>query len=114
MCRWVNCETSFFRDPHVFDLIVEAIAMVEKTGRRARIWSMGCSTGQEPLSIAMVFAERNETLGTPIPEIVATDVSDAAVIRARAGCYTQFEIQRGLSVRRMINWFDAVGDESHG
>ena len=102
----VNCETSFFRDPHVFDLIVEAIAMVEKTGRRARIWSMGCSTGQEPLSIAMVFAERNETLGTPIPEIVATDVSEAALARARAGCFTQFEVQRGLPIRHLVRWFE--------
>lgn len=106
----VNCETSFFRDPHVFDTIIETIATVEKTGRRARIWSVGCSTGQEPLSIAMAFAERHERIGTPIPEIVATDVSEAALARARAGSYTQFEVQRGLPIRHLVRWFEGRAD----
>jgi chemotaxis protein methyltransferase CheR len=104
----VNQETSFFRDAAVFDSIVEAVATVEAEGRRARIWCAGCSTGQEPLSLAMLFAERADA-GKPMPEIVATDVSDAAVLRARAGRYTQFEIQRGLPIRRMMRWFDADG-----
>jgi chemotaxis protein methyltransferase CheR len=106
----VNQETSFFRDAPVFDMVVEAIAAVEGGGRRARIWCAGCSTGQEPLSLAMLFAERAET-GRPMPEIVATDVSEAAVSRARAGKYTQFEIQRGLPIRRMMRWFDADGSD---
>jgi len=104
----VNQETSFFRDAPVFDMVVEAVAAVEAEGRRARIWCAGCSTGQEPLSLAMLFAERADA-GSPMPEIVATDVSEAAVARARAGKYTQFEIQRGLPIRRMMRWFDADG-----
>ena len=102
----VNCETSFFRDPHVFDNIVEAVAEVEREGRRARIWSAGCSTGQEPLSLAMMFADRQQTQGRPMPEIVATDVSEAAIARARSGCYTQFEVQRGLPIRQLVRWFE--------
>src|SRR3546814_16043183 len=43
------------------------------------------------------------------PEIVATDVSDAALTRAREGRYSQFEIQRGLPVRRMMQWFERDG-----
>ncbi|HVF94529.1 MAG TPA: CheR family methyltransferase [Sphingomonas sp.] len=105
----VNQESSFFRDAPVFDLIVEAVAAAEAEGRRARIWCAGCSTGQEPLSLAMLFAERHESTRTPMPEIVATDVSDAAIARARAGRYTQFEIQRGLPIRRMMRWFDSAG-----
>ena len=106
----VNQETSFFRDAPVFDMIAHAVAQVEARGRRARIWCAGCSSGQEPYSLAMLFAERDGT--APLaPEIVATDVSDAAIARAKAGRYTQFEIQRGLPVRRMINWFDTAGDE---
>ncbi|MFN3434442.1 MAG: CheR family methyltransferase [Sphingomonas sp.] len=104
----VNQETSFFRDAAVFDLVVEAVAAAEGEGRRARIWCAGCSTGQEPLSLAMLFAERAEG-GRPMPEIVATDVSEAAVTRARAGRYSQFEIQRGLPIRRMMRWFEADG-----
>lgn len=105
----VNQETSFFRDAPVFDMIADAVRTVEATGRRARIWCAGCSTGQEPYSLAMLFAERDG--GGPLPDIVATDVSDAAVTRGRAARYTQFEIQRGLPVRRMMRWFSAVGDD---
>jgi chemotaxis protein methyltransferase CheR len=102
----VNGETSFFRDPHVFDNIVETVAEVERAGRRARIWSAGCSTGQEPLSLAMMFADRQQAQGTPMPEIVATDVSEAAISRARSGSYTQFEVQRGLPIRQLVRWFE--------
>jgi chemotaxis protein methyltransferase CheR len=44
-----------------------------------------------------------------MPDIVATDVSDLAVARTRAGRFSQFEIQRGLPIRRMMRWFDADG-----
>ncbi|PTW44979.1 chemotaxis protein methyltransferase CheR [Sphingomonas faeni] len=107
----VNQETSFFRDAQVFEMLAEAVADAERDGRRARIWCAGCSTGQEPLSLAMQFAERRDTGGVPMPEIVATDVSDAAVARARSGRFSQFEIQRGLPVRRMIRWFDTTGSD---
>lgn len=107
----VNQETSFFRDAQVFDMLAQVVAEVERKGCRARIWCAGCSTGQEPLSLAMQFAERRETSGAPMPDIIATDVSDAAVARARSGRFTQFEIQRGLPVRRMIRWFDTTGSD---
>ena len=107
----VNQESSFFRDAPIFDMIVEAVGAAEADGRRARIWCAGCSTGQEPLSLAMLFAERHDLTRAPPPEIVATDVSEAAIARARAGRYTQFEIQRGLPIRRMMRWFDGVGSE---
>lgn len=107
----VNQETSFFRDAQVFDTLSDAILGAERDGRRVRIWCAGCSTGQEPLSLAMQFAERRDTNGTPMPEIIATDVSDAAIARARSGRFSQFEIQRGLPVRRMIRWFETTGSD---
>ncbi len=107
----VNQETSFFRDALVFDQLVEAVAAAQSDRRRVRIWCAGCSTGQEPLSLAMVFAERHAASGAPMPEIIATDVSEAALARARAGRFSQFEIQRGLPVRRMIRWFDTTGSD---
>jgi chemotaxis protein methyltransferase CheR len=100
----LNQETSFYRDAPVFDAVADVVSQVPAP-RRARIWSAGCSTGQEPLSLAMMFAER---LDDHMPEIVGTDVSEAALNRARAGRYTQFEIQRGLPIRRMMQWFDSV------
>lgn len=111
----VNQETSFFRDAQVFEMLAEAVAVAEagaETGkRRVRIWCAGCSTGQEPLSLAMLFADRHEATGAPVPEIVATDVSDAAIARARSGRFSQFEIQRGLPMRRMVRWFDTTGSD---
>ena len=107
----VNSETSFFRDAPVFDLVRDAVVAVEAEGRRARVWSAGCATGQEPLSLAMLFAERAAGGGPAAPEIVATDVSDSAIARARAGRYTQFEVQRGLPIRRLMHWFEQVRDD---
>ena len=101
----VNSETSFFRDGAVFDTIADVVAAGGATARRPRLWCAGCSTGQEPLSLAMLFVERGGT----IPEIVATDVSDTAIARARSGRYTQFEVQRGLPIRRLLRWFDGDG-----
>jgi chemotaxis protein methyltransferase CheR len=104
----VNQETSFFREMPVFDTVVEAVAAAEADGRRARIWSAGCSSGQEPLSLAMLFAERQEETGAAPPEIVASDVSETTIARARHGHFTQFEIQRGLPIRRAMRWFDGT------
>jgi chemotaxis protein methyltransferase CheR len=110
----LNQETSFFRDAAVLDMVADAAMQMqaETPHRRLRIWSAGCSTGQEPLSLAILFAERAvSNPGAQLPEIVATDVSPSALTRARSGRFSQFEIQRGLSVRRMMSWFDgAEGD----
>ncbi|WP_174280022.1 CheR family methyltransferase [Sphingomonas bacterium] len=101
----LNQETSFFRDPAVLTMAAEAIGTARTP--RQRIWCAGCSTGQEPLSLAILFAER----GREVPEIVATDWSEVAIARGRSGRYNQFEIQRGLSTPRMIRWFDGAGGD---
>lgn len=109
----LNQESSFFRDAAVLDLVgsaVQAMRTAHPT-RGLRLWSAGCSVGQEPLSLAMLLAEQVDAAGGRMPEIVATDVSEAAIARARAGRFSQFEIQRGLPVRRMMRWFDTVGDD---
>ena len=101
----LNQETSFFRDAGVIESVVTVVAA---SGNPApRIWSAGCATGQEPLSLAIAFAEA----GGAIPEIVATDVSAAAIARTRAGRFNQFEIQRGLPIRRMMAWFEQAGED---
>ena len=109
----LNQESSFFRDAAVLDLVARALAAmrVDHPERRLRIWSAGCSFGQEPLSLAMLFAEQPALAGAAMPEIIATDVSEAALARARSGRYSQFEIQRGLPLRRMVEWFDTDGTD---
>ncbi|QIG80248.1 CheR family methyltransferase [Stakelama tenebrarum] len=104
----LNQETSFFRDAAVLDTAIAALADLQQEApqRRLRIWSAGCATGQEPLSLAMLLSEQEAAGNWNIPEIVATDISVSALERARTGRYSQFEIQRGLPVRRMMQWFE--------
>jgi chemotaxis protein methyltransferase CheR len=106
----LNNETYFFRDRAPFDLLARA-ALPELKRRRAatkrlRIWSAGCSTGQEPYSLAMLFAEDPPAWAGWSIDILGTDVSAAAVQRAREGSYSQFEVQRGLGIQQMIRWFE--------
>ena len=105
----LNQESSFFRDAAVLDMVAEAVVAIraEEPKRRPRIWSAGCSVGQEPLSLAMLFDEKEVGSDALPPEIIATDVSEVALKRARSGRYSQFEIQRGLPVRRMVRWFES-------
>jgi chemotaxis protein methyltransferase CheR len=104
----LNNETYFFRDRSPFDLLERSVLpeIAQRASRRLRIWSAGCSTGQEVYSLAMMFAE-NETAwrGWTI-DILGTDVSGEVVDRARAGVYTQFEVQRGLGIGQTIKWFE--------
>lgn len=103
----LNQESSFFRDPGVLEQVAAVVAQVPA---RARIWSAGCSTGQEPLSLAMLFTELAATRADfCMPEILATDVSDPVLSRARAGRFSHFEVQRGLAIRRMLRWFEQDG-----
>lgn len=105
----LNNESSFFRDPAVFALLegagLDRLRDARSHVRRLRIWSAGCSTGQEAYSIAMMLREADARWAGWTFEIVGTDVSAAAVARARRGVYSQFEIQRGLPVRTMLRWF---------
>ncbi len=117
LSNWVveallNNETYFFRDRAPFDLIARqalpALAIRRARERRLRIWSAGCSTGQEAYSLAMMFAEDPAKWAGWQIDILGTDVSDSAVERARSGSYTQFEVQRGLGISQMIKWFEEV------
>jgi len=105
----LNHETYFFRDHAYFDVVktqvIPQLAEQRALRRRLRIWSAGCSTGQEVLSLAMIFAEQPQRWDGWTIEILGTDVSGAAVRRAETACYSQFEIQRGISVAQMLEFF---------
>ncbi|TKD50898.1 CheR family methyltransferase [Sphingomonas baiyangensis] len=107
----LNQESSFFRDFGVIEQIGIAASQMQAAhpSRRLRLWSAGCSTGQEPLSIAMLLDEMHRD--APAPDICATDVSASAIQRARSGRFSQFEVQRGLAIQRMIRWFEPAGDD---
>ncbi len=106
----LNNETYFFRDRAVFDQlnlhVLPMLAEQRGNDKRLSIWSVGCSTGQEALSLAMIFMEQAARWTDWAIDIVGTDVSESVVELARTGCYTQFQIQRGLAVTQMLRWFD--------
>ena len=110
----LNNETYFFRDRAPFDTL-QRIALPELAQRRAkskrlRVWSAGCSTGQEVYSLSMLFAEQPEQWRGWTIDILGTDVSTGCVDRARNGAYSQFEVQRGLGINQMIKWFEECAD----
>ena len=110
----LNNETYFFRDRAPFDLLARyalpELAKRRAASRRIRIWSAGCSTGQEVYSLAMLFADEPEKWAGWTVDILGTDVANGCVDRARAGTYSQFEIQRGLGINQMIKWFEESPD----
>ena len=110
----LNNETYFFRDRAPFDVLqryaLPELAKRRQKSKRLRIWSAGCSTGQEVYSLAMLFAEQPDDWRGWTVDILGTDVSTGCIDRARAGSYSQFEVQRGLGINQMIKWFEEVGD----
>ena len=110
----LNNETYFFRDRTPFDLLsghaLPLLAQRRHAAKRIRIWSAGCSTGQEVYSLAMLFAEDAAAWRGWTIDILGTDVSSQVVNRARTGTYSQFEVQRGLGINQTIRWFEEDGD----
>jgi chemotaxis protein methyltransferase CheR len=109
-------ETLFFRDSKPFvalekEFLPAAAERARAQGRAVRIWCAASSTGQEPYSIAMTVAQMEPALRGTRVEILATDFSTAAVTRARAGIYNQFEVQRGLPVQLLMKYFRPVGTD---
>ncbi len=108
-------ETLFFRDNKPFvalekEILPTAARRAREQGRPVRIWCAASSTGQEPYSIAMIVAQIEHQLGGAKVEIVATDYSAAALARAKAGVYNQFEVQRGLPVTLLMKHFTQTAE----
>src|SRR5690606_33239418 len=100
----LNPETWFRRDRAPFDVFErELLPALSKArpGGRVTVWSAGCSTGQEAWSIAIAGLQAGARV-----DVVGTDLSQQAIERARRGVYTGFEIQRGLTARTMLRWFE--------
>jgi chemotaxis protein methyltransferase CheR len=107
-------ETYFFRAPRVFESlrqrIIPTLQMSRRGTRLLRIWSGGCSTGQEAYSIAMLMADHFPDLHDWNVQLIGTDISDQSLERARRGVYNQFEVQRGLPIQSLLKHFRKIGD----
>ena len=103
-------ETTFFRDRQVFETlqhtVLPRLIARRSATRRLRIWSAAASTGQAAYSVAMILAEMAASLSGWTIRLVGTDISTAAIARARAGTYSQLEVQRGLPILMLLRHFE--------
>ena len=107
-------ESLFFRDKipfeHFRETILPALLRLRAGRRRIRIWCAAASTGQEPYSLAMALKEMGPALAGWRTEILATDFSLDVLEKAKAGIYSQFEVQRGLPIQMLVKYFTQIGD----
>jgi chemotaxis protein methyltransferase CheR len=108
--------TAFFREPHHFEFLAEhVLPMLEKRNaatRRLRIWSAGCSTGEEPYSIAITLRENMARFRGWDVRILATDLDSQVLAHGKAGHYRDERFEKMPQARRS-RWFEA-GREGSG
>jgi chemotaxis protein methyltransferase CheR len=106
-------ESYFFRDKTPFryfaDVMLPRLMRAREDSRRIKVWCAAAATGQEPYSLAMLLAARQRELANWTVEILATDFARDALRKARAGVYSQFEVQRGLPVALLVKHFSKTG-----
>jgi chemotaxis protein methyltransferase CheR len=107
-------ESFFFRDKLPFDhfrqTIMPALIAARSNVRTIRIWCAAASTGQEPYSLAMCLREMEQKIAGWRIELLATDIGNDVLEKARQGLYSQFEVQRGLPIQLLIKHFTQVGE----
>ena len=110
-----NCvttnETFFFRDSVQIDCLRSSLlpqAIQHREGeRRLRIWSAGCSSGEEPYTLAMILSEAFPQLDAWNIDIVATDISEQVLQKAKQGIYGQYAI-RNVPPQWLKKYFKAT------
>lgn len=102
-------ETSFFRDRSPFETLhglIDELVPRRKVLRQLTIWSAACSTGQEPYSIAMLLNEHfPDLVATWRVRIIATDISEPILAKAREGMFSNLETNRGLPAELLTKYF---------
>lgn len=106
-------ESFFFRDEVPFknfqEVILPHLFKTRATKKSVRIWCAACSSGQEPYSLAMILDQLSSQYGDWRFDIVATDLSDDMVAKAKSGEYTDFEVNRGLPEKFRNSYFREQG-----
>lgn len=117
-------ETSFFRDPWLFDAILkhvlpERAAELKRSPERRclRLWSVGTATGQEAYSLAMLIREFIDAGGEGLRDnqfaVLASDISAEAIKVAKAASYSRTEVSRGIPEQRLDRHFHHRGNHWH-
>ncbi len=107
-------ESFFFRDKTPFEnfgsAVMPALLAARQNSRTIRIWCAAAAGGQEPYSLAMALKEMGRKIEGWRIDVIATDLSNDVLEKARQGIYSQFEVQRGLPIQLLIKYFRQVGD----
>jgi chemotaxis protein methyltransferase CheR len=116
--------TKFYREPHHFDhlknRVLPPLIQSARRGGRVRIWSAGCSNGQEPYSIALVILSLMPDAAKYDVKVLATDIDPNMIADSRAGIYSEDAVS-AVPRDQLLRWFTpsvergvkswAVGDE---
>ncbi|MTI44934.1 MCP methyltransferase, CheR-type [Roseibium hamelinense] len=107
-------ESFFFRDKtpfeHFNDTMLPALLESRARTKTIKIWCAAASTGQEPYSLGICIKEAQAKLGGWRTRMLGTDLSNEVLDKARAGLYSQFEVQRGLPIQVLLKYFEQKGD----
>jgi chemotaxis protein methyltransferase CheR len=110
----LDTDTSFMRDKRLFTTIETSLLSQLRTKNAAtkklRVWCAGCSAGQEAYALAIVLQKQAADFAGWEIEILGTDISATMIARAQSGDYSQFDVQRGLPVRDLLDYFTQTGD----
>lgn len=108
-------ETTFFREMPAFeafrDVILPELLTARASERRLNIWCAACSSGQEPYSLAMLLRDQVPRLAGWRVSLLASDLSERMLTRAREGRYSQLEVNRGLPARYLLKYFTKDGSD---
>jgi chemotaxis protein methyltransferase CheR len=106
-------DSAFFRDRKTFeefrDIVLPALKLARRDTKQIKIWCTACAAGQEPYSIAMVLDDAKLADEGWQITLIATDINSQMIARAQEGIYSQFEVQRGLPIRRLVSSFTQEG-----
>ncbi len=107
-------ESFFYRDKTPFENFREIMVPAMISSRRSmtrnlKIWCAAASTGQEPYSLAIEIQELESQLRGWKTSIIGTDLCEEVLEKAKAGLYSQFEVQRGLPIQLLVKYFKQTG-----
>lgn len=107
-------DSAFFRDRRTFDefrdIVLPGLLVERAESKQLRIWCAACAAGQEPYSVAMLLDDAKLVDKGWTITLIATDINSHMVARAEEGLFTQFEVQRGLPIRRLVSHFTQEDD----
>jgi chemotaxis protein methyltransferase CheR len=106
-------DSAFFRDRRTFDefrdIVLPRLLRDRADTKELHIWCAACAAGQEPYSVAMLLEDARLLENGWTIRLIATDINSQMITRAQDGVYSQFEVQRGLSIRRLVGGFTQEG-----